>query len=89
MSRPRKYNTHKVEAYDLYTQQKADGGDVSALDIQVLLEEAHPEGTASYRLVANWVKEFKNRGEWQTLLDSPFQWHRLEEYRLPWEASAG
>src|SRR5919106_6757074 len=85
MPRPRKYSNHKLEAYGLYQQRKAKGEDVSALDLQVELEELHPEGTASYRLIADWVREFKQQDEWQALLDSPFQWHRIEEYGLPWE----
>jgi len=69
MPRPRKYESHKLEAYEIYMQRKANGEDVSALDIQVDLQGIHPEGTASYRLIANWVKEFKTRDEWQVLLD--------------------
>ena len=88
MPRPRKYESHKLEAYDIYRQRKATGEGISALGIQVDLEAEHPEGTASYRLIASWVKEFNNRDEWQTLLESPFQWHKLEEFGLPWEASS-
>jgi hypothetical protein len=87
MPRPRKYSSHKLEAYGLYQQVKAKGEDVSALDIQVELEVLHPGGTASYRLIADWVREFKQQDEWQSLLDSPFQWHRMEEYGLPVESS--
>ena len=87
MARPREYDAHKLDAYQFYVQQKAAGGDDSALNIRVLLEVAHPEGTASYRTIANWVKGFKNEAEWRDLLDSPFQWHLIEEYGLPWEAS--
>jgi hypothetical protein len=86
MSRPRKYEAQKLEAYSIFTQRKAADEDVSAVDVQVDLEEKHPEGTASYRLVANWVKEFNNRDEWQVILDSPFQWHLMDQYKLPWEA---
>lgn len=86
MPRPRKYEVQQLEAYSIYTQRKAAGEDVSAVDIQVDLEVKHPEGTASYRLITNWVKEFNNRDEWQTLLDSPFQWHLMDKYKLPWQA---
>src|SRR5918996_2880608 len=88
MPRPRKYSNHKLEAYGLYQERKAKGEDVSALDIQVDLEELHPEGTASYRLIADWVREFKQQNAWQALLDSPFEWHRMEEYGLPWECGS-
>ena len=91
MARPRKYQEHKLEAYAFFQHHKADhGGDpakVLATDVQVDLETEHPNGTASYRLIADWVKEFKGQDEWQALLDSPFEWHRLREYELPWDAS--
>ena len=86
MPRPRKYDLQKLEAYSIYTLRKAAGEDVSALDIQVDLEVEHPEGTASYRLITNWVREFKTRDEGQVLLDSPFQWHLCQSYGIPWEA---
>ena len=86
MPRPKKFPQHKVEALEIYTGRKAMGEGVSALDIQVELEVKHPEGTASYRLIADWVKEFGIRGERQVLLDSLFEWHLLEEYGLPWSA---
>ena len=88
MPRPQKYGNHKLEAYRLYQQRKAKGEDVSALDIQVELEELHPEGTASYRLIADWIREFKRQDERQALLDSPFHWHLMEQCGLPWEASS-
>ena len=91
MPRPPKYPEHKLEAYGYYQNRKADSGGVAAsvstVDVLVDLEAEHPEGMASYRLIANWVREFKQQDEWQTLLDSPFQWHRMQEYGLPWEAS--
>ena len=86
MARPREFDDHKVEAYQLYIQLMASGGDVSAQNINIHLDEAHPEGTASYRLITNWVKEFKGQDAWQVLLDSPFQWNLMEKYGLPWEA---
>jgi hypothetical protein len=88
MPRPQKYRYHQLEAYSLYQGMKARGEDVSALDIQVELEELHPEGTASYRLIADWVRTFKQQDERQALLDSPFQWSRMELCGLPWETSS-
>lgn len=88
MPRPRQYEAQKLEAYSIYTQRKAAGKDVSAVAIQVDLEEKHQEGTASYRVIANWVKEFKNSDERQALLDSPFEWHLMDQYGLPWEATS-
>ena len=87
MARPRKYEAHKVEAYTIYATRKAAGEESTAVDIEVDLEGEHPEGTASSRLIVNWLKEFKNSDERQTLLDSPFEWHQMEASGLPWEAS--
>jgi hypothetical protein len=87
MSRPQKYGSHKLEAYGLYQQRKALGENVSPLDIHEDLQETHPEGTASYRLVADWIREFKRQDDRQALLDSPFRWHLMEQCGLPWEAS--
>ncbi len=88
MPRPRKFGDQKLKALRFFVERKNAGEDVSALDVKGYLEVEHPEGTASYRLVANWVKEFKGRDDWQTLLDSPYSWSKTTDYGLPWEAGA-
>lgn len=89
MPRPKKYPEHKIEAYQLYQEKRNTGEDGSAVAIHVELQEAHPEGTVSYRVIAAWVREFKGMQEWQTLLDSPFHWpESMGTLGLPWEASA-
>ena len=90
MARPKKYAEHKIEAYVFFQRRRAKGEDVSALDIQSDLDESRPDGTASYRLIATWVREFKLRESRESLLDSPFRWYNMgacREYGLPWQAS--
>ena len=42
----------------------------------------------STRTVSNWLRDFRALDESVAALDSPFEWHRMEEYGLPWEASS-
>ncbi|MDA0988810.1 MAG: hypothetical protein O2783_06770 [Chloroflexi bacterium] len=86
MPRPPKFESHKLEAYDIYRRLKAEVDSPSAVNVKEELEELHPGGTASYRTVANWVREWNNQDGWQSLLDSPFQWHLLDSYGLSWDA---
>jgi hypothetical protein len=88
MARPRKYEEQKLEAYKIFQRLSSTGKYVSAVDIEVDLEEGHPEGVASPRLIASWLKEFKGREEYQTRLDMPFRWYGMEDVGLPLEASS-
>jgi hypothetical protein len=46
------------------------------------------EKVVSLRTVKNWLREFRELRKGVTRLDEAFEWHRLDEYGLPWEAGA-
>ena len=81
MARPIANPAQRLRAFQLYHD-----GYGPAATLNKLREEF--ERPVSTRTVATWVKEFKVQVEETGLnLDAPFEWHRLEEYGLPWEAS--
>lgn len=77
MPRPKKSPEQQVRAYQLHQQRFGAG----AITLQLELEFEAP---VSRRTVERWIGGFPKDSE----LDSPFEWHRMEEYGLPWEASA-
>ena len=79
MPRPKANQDQQLLAYQLHK----DGYGPTAI-LQKLREEFGDENTVSPRTVATWVKGFKQRTH---SLDAPFEWHRMEEYGLPWESS--
>lgn len=83
MGRPKAEPEQQVRAYELYT---TGGFKPKAIRRQLELERESPVST---RTVERWVAGFKkNLTAKVTSLDVAFEWHRLEEYGLPWEASA-
>jgi len=88
MGRPRASEKQRLWAYGLYRQ----GFKASAIHAQ--LEEDfgksnrwdESEDVVSLGTVKNWIRQFEELGASATSLDEPFEWHRLEEYGLPWEA---
>lgn len=82
MPRPKASAQQHRRAYELYN---AGFGPTAIL--QQLYEE-YRDDTVSARTIATWIKGYKDLREEVTKLDAPFEWHRLEEYGLPWEASA-
>ena len=88
MGRPRASEKQRLWAYGLYRQ----GFKASAIHAQ--LEEDFGESNrwdeledvVSLGTVKNWIRQFEGLGASATSLDEPFEWHRLEEYGLPWEA---
>lgn len=50
------------------------------------LEEEFGESVVSERTVGTWISEFKQVPSEDVSVDAPFQWHRMEEYELPWQA---
>ena len=81
MPRQRASPEQHKRAYDLFLE-----GSGPAAILRMLEDEF--EEPVSARTVATWVKSFKELSPGTVSLDSPFEWHRLEEYGLPWEASA-
>ena len=49
--------------------------------------ESGENKAVSERTVGNWIEKFKKIPAEALDEDAPFEWHRLEEYGLPWEAS--
>ena len=79
MPRPKANPEQNLKAYQLHQQGK--GQTVIANELAELFEAPVTE-----RTVANWIREFKELAQETVDLDGPFQWHRLDEYGLPWES---
>jgi len=80
MARPKADPEQRIRAYHLWRE-----GHGPAAIIRTLYDEWGDEAVKE-RTVATWVKEFKALKPETVNLDAPFEWHRLEEYGLPWEA---
>ena len=80
MPRPITSAEQRLIAYSLYQQK------IGPTAILKALRERFDK-PVSPRTVANWVKVFKRVGE-ENATESTFEWHRMEEYGLPWDASA-
>jgi hypothetical protein len=52
-----------------------------------LLEKQFEENAISERQVRRWIAHFKKLDASVLRLDDPFEWHRLDDYGIPWEAS--
>ena len=80
MPRPRANPEQQRRAYE---RHRAGFGPKAIVDT---LSEEFGDEAVSPRTVATWVKGFKDLSPRTVGLDSPFEWHRMEEYGLPWEA---
>ena len=80
MPRPRASSRQQLRAYELHRA----GFGPSA--IEKALYGAYGEDAVSLRTVSTWTSGFKKMGQDEKELDLPFEWHRMEEYGLPWEA---
>lgn len=81
MPRPKANPEQHWRAYQFYR----NGLGQTAIYAELEKEFKDP---VSERTVATWIKGFKTLREETVSLDSPFQWHLMEKYGLPWEASA-
>lgn len=81
MPRQRASSEQHKRAYDLFRDEKGPSAILKTLEDEF-------EEPVSVRTVATWVKGFRELSKETLILDSPFEWHRMEEYSLPWEASA-
>ena len=90
MPRPKASEPQRLRAYELWVQQFGPTAIHRALKAE--FEEKEPveeaERAVSLNTVKNWMQGFDRLSPGTVDLDSPFQWHRLAEYGLPWEASA-
>jgi hypothetical protein len=79
MPRPKAHPDQHLRAYRLWRGGKGQ------TDIWNTLAEGFDD-PVSERTVGTWVRGFKDLSPETIDLDSPFEWHRLESYGLPWEA---
>ena len=80
MPKPKTNPEQRIRAYRLWK----DGEGQTA--IRNALEEEF-NNPVSERTVATWIKEFKSLSPEKVDLDAPYEWHRMDRYGLPWEAS--
>lgn len=79
MPRPKTHHDQELFAY----QQYKDGCGPSEI-LRNLKGKFGEKSSVSTRTIATWIKRFKAGGN---SLDEEFEWHKIEEYGLPWEAS--
>lgn len=83
MPRPKIGENQRRTAYRLHKR----GFGPSHIRRELVGEFGDLEEPASERTIKYWVKKFKAINDDITKLDSPFQWHKLDQYGLPWESS--
>ena len=83
MGRPKSSPDQQIRAWNLREQR----GYGPAAILKTL--ETEFDSPVSERTVKNWIHEFKVLSDEKAEdLDSPFEWHRVEEYGLPWKSGA-
>lgn len=80
MARPKANPEQHLKAY----QHWRDGLGQTVIHDNLEKEFEKP---VSERTIANWITGFKTLSKETVSLDSIFQWHLLDKYGLPWEAS--
>ena len=79
MPRPKTTTTQQGKAYELFKRKL---GPTAIFDI--LCEDF--EEPVSARTLSTWIQGFKGLRPEVTNLDVPFEYHRMGEHELPWEA---
>ena len=79
MPRPKGSALQQTRTYELY---KEGLGPTAIFD--KLCEDF--EDPVSARTVSTWLRGFRELNDEVKNLDAPFEYHRMEEYGLPWEA---
>ena len=85
MPRPRKNEDQRLDTYLMYKQGFSPTRIHNGLKVRLDAGEyGEHEDLVHLNSVKNWLREFResDRG-----LDDAFEWHRLGDYGLPWEAS--
>ena len=80
MARPKQYGHLFDTIVDLHSQ----GLGVTAITHRLEQTELEPPDP---RTVRRYLDEFKKLSTRERLLHAPFEWCRLDDYRLPWESS--
>jgi hypothetical protein len=71
-----------LEAYILFASGQ------NGRQIVEALQERHLNGAASLTMIEQWSQEFKTVPEEISAQDGEFEWHKCEEYGIPWESSS-
>ena len=71
-----------LEAYILFASGQNEP------EIRETLRNRHPDFSPSLKTIEKWCTEFKNISEKELALDAEFEWHRCEEYGIPWKDSS-
>ena len=80
MPRPMINPEQRIFTYGLW---KEGNGPAAILRV---LEQEFIE-TVSERTISTWIRGFKELNTESIDRDSPFEWHRMDRYQIPWEAS--
>ena len=80
MARPKLYG----HLFDTIVHYHTLGLGVTAITDRLAQTELEPPDP---RTVRRYLDEFKKLSDRERLLHAPFEWCRLDEYRLPWESS--
>jgi hypothetical protein len=94
MARPKASREQHIAAYLMYIN--GDGPKAIYADLFQEWRESAPriggvtpqQKIVSERTISTWLNAFKSLAATMLILDSPFQWHHMESYSIPWEASA-
>lgn len=88
MGRPRVHDDQRWETFRCYLAEFGPTRIWDRLSEMANGGEFGESGAVSIRTVKNWLSEFKRNEAASTEgPHGPFEWHRLEEFGLPWEAS--
>lgn len=82
MARPVDDANQMLAGYALYKR-----GVVTGAALWRKLVESFGDDAKTERQVRRWIEHYKGLDKSILNLDEPFEWHRLDEYGLPWEAS--
>ena len=81
MPRNKIYPEQQIRSYKLFSKGSAQ------TEIHSKLISEFMNCSVSMRTVGNWISEFKSVSPRLTFLDEVFEWHKCEEYGIPWTAS--
>ena len=81
MSKRTRSLKQQTEAYKLFAKG------LSQAEIHKNLLSEFANVSVSIRTIGNWISEFKSLPDELINLDTIFEWHKCEEYGIPWSAS--
>ena len=80
------YRSHKVQRGDRWISMPLD-------EIEENMQDARDTGIVNFDMpgrgsIQKYSREYDDLDQSKKDLDDPFEWHRLEDYGLPWEAGS-